>query len=98
MKEEDLDQIVGNDLILKEAYEELNRFSWSKADLRTYDSVDMKTSADKTPYEDGFGDGKKEIAQNFLKKGFSTEMIYKITGLSIEEIENLETPLLMPSS
>jgi predicted transposase/invertase (TIGR01784 family) len=97
-KEEDLDQIIGNDVILKRAYEELNRFSWSKGDLRTYDSVDMKSSADKTRYEDGVGDGKKEIAQNCLKQGLSIEMISKITGLSVEEIEALRALVPLISS
>jgi predicted transposase/invertase (TIGR01784 family) len=97
-KEEDLDQIIGNDLILKRAYEELNRFSWSKGDLRTYDSVDMKSSADRTRYEDGVGDGKKEIAQNSLKQGLSIEMISKITGLSKEEIEALRALVPLTSS
>ena len=95
-KEEDLDQIIGQDLILRRAYEELNRFSWSKGDLRTYDSVDMKTSADKTRYEDGIGDGKKEVAKKLLERGVSPKDIMDITGLSPEEIESLQVPFPLP--
>ncbi len=93
-KEEDLDRIIGNDLIVKRAYEELNRFSWSPGDLRTYDSVDRKANADRTRLEDAKDSGKKEkqieIATNCLKQGISPEMISTITGLSKEEIESLE--------
>ncbi len=95
--EEDLNQIIGKDTIIKKAYEELNRYNWSKEDLRTYDSVDMKMSADRTGLADarkeglieGEKKGKIEIARNSLKEGISKEMISKITGLSAKEIESL---------
>ena len=36
-QEEDLARIVGTDLIIQKAYDELNRFSWDDADLNTYE-------------------------------------------------------------
>jgi len=55
--EKDLDLIIGDDLIIKKAYEELNRFSWTPQELRTYDSIDMKQSADKAVNEMAFDKG-----------------------------------------
>lgn len=44
-------------------------------------------------YDDGYDDGAKakeiEIAKNFLKDGISIDVVSKNTGLSIEEINNL---------
>jgi predicted transposase/invertase (TIGR01784 family) len=45
--ESDLPSIVGNDGIIQRAFNELDRFAWSIDDIRNYDSIDMKRSADK---------------------------------------------------
>ena len=37
--EKDLSKIIGRDLVLERAYEELNRFSWNEVELRTYDQA-----------------------------------------------------------
>jgi predicted transposase/invertase (TIGR01784 family) len=36
--EKDLQQIVGKDPIIERAYEELNQFSWSEEELRSYEA------------------------------------------------------------
>ena len=36
-EEKDLAHIAGNDLVIQQAYEELNRFSWSEGELNTYE-------------------------------------------------------------
>jgi len=45
--EKDLEKLASDDLIIKKAYQELDRFSWTQEELRTYDSMDMKRAADK---------------------------------------------------
>lgn len=35
--EEELEKIIGSDLIIKKAYEELNRFNWSEKEFITYE-------------------------------------------------------------
>jgi len=40
--------------------------------------------------EEGRNDSKVEIAKNLLVEGSSKELINKVTGLSLEEIENLQ--------
>ena len=48
----------------------------------------------KTWYEDGVEDGKKEkaleAAENFLKEGIQPETIAKCTGLSLEQVQELQ--------
>jgi predicted transposase/invertase (TIGR01784 family) len=100
--EKDIAKLVGDDLILGRAYEELNRFGWTPAELREYDSVDMKRSADKAvlqaAIEDGIeigkikgkSEGKIEIAQRMIDKGIPLEEVSELAGLSIEELHKLE--------
>ncbi len=100
-EEKDLEDIIGNDLIIKRAYEELNRFSWTSEELRTYDSIDMKQSADKAINDMAFDKGKDEgrtegateekrkNALGMKNEGVSIEIIQKITGLTKEEIDSL---------
>lgn len=35
--ENDLEQIIGSDAVIKRAYEELNQFNWSEVELYTYE-------------------------------------------------------------
>jgi predicted transposase/invertase (TIGR01784 family) len=56
-KEEDLEDIVGTDFIIRRAYEELNRYAWSSEELRTYESIDMKQSADRAILEGKYNEG-----------------------------------------
>jgi predicted transposase/invertase (TIGR01784 family) len=91
--EKDLSQLVGEDLILGRAYEELNRFGWTPEELREYDSIDMKRSADKAVLqaakEDGKIEGKIEIVRSMIGKGLCLEEVGELTGLSIEELNIL---------
>jgi predicted transposase/invertase (TIGR01784 family) len=105
--EKDLSKIVGNDLILERAYEELNRFSWTTEQLREYDSVDMKRWADKgvleAAKEDGLTEGieigetrgikkgKIETAKKLLIKGMTLKEISEVTGLLLEDLSNLSS-------
>ena len=45
--------------------------------------------AENKGYDEGRKDEKVEIAKKMLEKGNETEDISKVTGLNIEEIENL---------
>jgi len=101
-KEQDLKNIIGKDFIMKRAYEELNRFSWTTEDLWNYNSVDMKQSADRAIQEGAFDRGKEEgreegreegiekVAKNMLAQGIDVEIIASVTGFSKEEIKRLQ--------
>ena len=53
----------------------------------------------KTWYEDGVEDGKKEkaleAAENFLKEGIQPETIAKCTGLSLEQVQELQKKIMI---
>lgn len=58
--ENDLEVIVGNDFAIKRAFDELNRFSWTLEELRSYDSVEMKRASMKAIMEGERKEGKEE--------------------------------------
>ena len=97
-REEELEEIVGKDLVIKKAYDELNRFSWSEQDLLYYESVDMKICSDlaalEAAEERGIEKGRKEekliIAMKLLARGMSIEEVSEMTELAIEEAQSLE--------
>lgn len=89
-KEEDLEKIIGSDMIIKRAYEELNRFSWSPEELRTYDAIDMKQSADKAILEGAAEKKTREIARNLLAQKVDHQTIIVVTGLSLQDLKELE--------
>ncbi len=80
--EAEVEAIVGADLILKRAYEELNRFGWSQEELRGYDSVDMKRESDKAclwgaeekGLQKGLARGRKEGKKEGIKEGIAKGM------------------------
>lgn len=88
--EKDLEAIIGDDLIIKRAYEELDRFAWTTEELRTYDSIDMKQSADKACNDKAFEKGATEATQNIArtmkKMAIAVDSIAEATGLTVEEI------------
>lgn len=100
-EEKDLDEIVGDDLIIKRAYEELNTFSWSEEELRLYDGVDMKRWSNKAVNDMAFDKGvekgeeigttktTRNIAGAMKKMGIEVNKIAEATGLTKEEIDNL---------
>ena len=100
--EKDLDEISGDDFIIKRAYEELNRFAWSPEELRTYDGIDMKQSADKAVKaqafdrgrekgrEEGKEEGKEENKRENINKMFTNgatiPMIAKLLDITEDEV------------
>lgn len=68
-QESDLTTIVGSDQIIGRAYEELNRYSWTTEELRTYDGIDMKKSAIKAGMEGSYDIGHQKGHQKGLREG-----------------------------
>nr|WP_255359860.1 Rpn family recombination-promoting nuclease/putative transposase [Wolbachia endosymbiont of Laodelphax striatellus] len=116
--EEELERIIGSDLIIKRAYEELNRFNWSEKEFIAYEQ-EIKRIRDEQAvlaqklddakhegiqigeekgrkegiqigHEKGKIEGKIEVAKNSLKAGVSIDVITQITGLSTDEIKQLQ--------
>jgi len=70
--EKDVPLIVGTDIILQRAYDELNRFSWTVEEMRAYDSVDMKQAADRAVLRAAKEEGIQETLLFLLKQKFKT--------------------------
>jgi predicted transposase/invertase (TIGR01784 family) len=103
--EADLRKLIGSDLVIERAYEELNQFNWTEEELLTYEQetkriMDNKAAEDymlKQAKSEGKAEGKAEgkteekveIAKAMLLDGDTVEKVAKITGLSIDEIQKL---------
>jgi len=104
--EADLERIIGSDIVIKQAYEALNQFNWSEAELIAYEE-EIKRILDNRAAEayqiekgreegraEGEAKGKAErniaIAKNLLQAGVSISVIALSTGLSPAEIEQLK--------
>ncbi|WP_353277469.1 Rpn family recombination-promoting nuclease/putative transposase [Wolbachia endosymbiont (group B) of Villa cingulata] len=99
--EEDLKKIIGSDLIIGRAYDELNQYNWSKEERLAYDQAKKRTDDYLSSLEEklhegiqiGHQKGRKEreieVAKNLLKAGVSIDIIAQTTGLTVDEIKNL---------
>lgn len=101
--EKDLNKIIGHDLIIKKAYEELNRFNWQEEELNAYNAVIKKemdyNAAMEQKYDEGVATGrievKKEIILDMLAEELDVNLIAKLTGLTISEINNFKKQLIV---
>src|SRR3989338_5172449 len=59
-EEEDLAGIIGEDLIIRRAYDEISQYAWTPEELRYYDSIDMKHSANEAVMQGAWDGGKAE--------------------------------------
>ena len=67
--EKDLEILIGKDLIIKRAYDELDRFSWTEKELNSYESIEMKQMADEAVKEASFDKGVEEGIEKGIEKG-----------------------------
>ena len=102
----ELAQIIGSDLIIKRAYDELDRYAWSDDELRAYETSEMHhisyLATLETAKEDGSREGEaiglekgeaigiEKTARKLVGLGIDFESIMKATGLSLEKIEQLK--------
>jgi predicted transposase/invertase (TIGR01784 family) len=95
--DKDIRKIAGKDVIIERAYNELDRYSWTLEELRTYDSIDMKKFADKAIFEGARLEGKKEaivdIARDLIRKKYGIDTIMDITGLNAEQVKAIEAEI-----
>lgn len=88
---------------LKIAYLEADKHLWSKKDLEAYEYARMRETDEKTEkmkaeqvgfqkgMEKGVEKNKIETALKAIQKGLDNEFIKELTGLSVQEIENLRS-------
>ncbi|WP_339047307.1 Rpn family recombination-promoting nuclease/putative transposase [Candidatus Mesenet endosymbiont of Phosphuga atrata] len=58
-REEDLDKIVGSDVIIKRAYEEMNKFNWSEEELLAYEQRKKRLMDEIAALAEKFDEGLK---------------------------------------
>ena len=92
--ESDLEKLVGKDMIIERAYDELDRFHWNEEELLTYDQAEkyegayIASMAQKYDeglekgLEKGREEGIEKVARNMLAKGIDVETIASVTGLT----------------
>jgi predicted transposase/invertase (TIGR01784 family) len=82
-----------NDEGLKSAYQEADRHTWTKEELEEYEYVRMRETdevAEKLLVKEKAKLSKQiENAQNGISKGYDNQIISDITGLTVEQVEQL---------
>jgi predicted transposase/invertase (TIGR01784 family) len=78
---------------LKAAYTEADRHTWKKVDLEAYSYARMREVDEITREIFVIEKSKKEVAKNAILEGANDSFIAKITGLTLEQIEELRKKL-----
>lgn len=93
----DIEHLIGEDMIIKRAFEAIDQAAWTEEEKRTYDSI-VKRDMDNLAVEEqkledaemrGEAIGVEKTARNLLSMGIDKDSIAKATGLSLEKIEQL---------
>ncbi len=69
MSDADLKKLTGKDVIIKEAFDQLERFSWTKEELNTYDQVQKRERDNRSALLYAKQEGLKEGIEKGIKKG-----------------------------
>ncbi|MGL9718923.1 MAG: Rpn family recombination-promoting nuclease/putative transposase, partial [Wolbachia sp.] len=112
--EKDLKKIVGDDVIIGQAYDQLVKYNWSDDERALYEWNKKNENDNVSCLNQKFNEGIKvgqekgreegiqigeekgreaekiEVAKNLLKAGVSIDLIAESTGLSLDEIEQLQ--------
>ncbi|MDE5067167.1 hypothetical protein OZD63_03670 [Wolbachia endosymbiont of Drosophila leontia] len=88
--EEDLKKVVGSDVIIGKAYNELNQYNWSEEERFTYDQNKKREDDNLSCIMQSRIEGKIEVAKNLLKAGISIDIISQTTSLPQAKIEQLQ--------
>ena len=90
-------KLIGSDLVIERAYEELNQFNWTEEELLIYEQetkriMDNKAAEDymlKQAKAEGKAERDIEIAKNLLSQKVDVNTISAATGLSVSDIQKL---------
>jgi len=74
---------------IKDAFNLLDKYGWSKEELEVYDTISIYRQDEKGRLEQAKIEGKIETALKMKEKGFDIKLISEITGLTNNEIEKL---------
>jgi len=103
---EELNKIIGKDVIIKKAYTELDRFHWSPQALLSYEESEKRIndylSSLGQKFIEGVEEGARknqiETVENMLEEKFPLSAIAKATRLSLEEVKKIQASTKKTSS
>ncbi len=75
--EKDLDKIVGSDVIIKRAYEEMNKFNWSEEELLAYEQMKKRIMDEIDAFAQKFDEGVRVGHEKGRQEG-RQEGIYRL--------------------
>ena len=97
--EEDLEKLIGSDLVIKQAYDALSQFNWSEPELLAYDE-EIKRIRDNIAaldyqydkgIEKGIEKGMFKIAKDMIAKNYPLSDISSLTAISLDELQKLKS-------
>ena len=93
--EEDLEKLIGSDVVIKQAYDALSQFNWSEPELLAYDE-EIKRIRDNIAaldyqYEKGIEKGMFKIAKDMIAKNYPLSDISSLTAISLDELQKLKS-------
>ena len=77
---------------IEEAYYTLERYTWSEAEILAYEDAALAVVDSENAIEVAHQKGIEKVARNLLSQGIDETVITTATGLSLEEIQNLNKP------
>jgi predicted transposase/invertase (TIGR01784 family) len=99
---EEMEHLIGKDIIIKKAFQAIDQASWTEEELRTYEKL-VKNELDNLAVEQqkiedaeargearGETRGKAELLRMMIKQGKTNEEIIAFTGLTREQLEELK--------
>ena len=95
--EAETSQIIGSDAVMKRAYDELNRYSWTQAELNTYEQEEKRELDALAIRAQLLAEGEAskglDVAKKLIKLGVDENVIIDATGLTREEVLSIKQSL-----
>lgn len=91
-------RIIGSDAVMKRAYDELNRYSWTQAELNTYEQEEKRELDALAIRAQLLAEGRAkgeiskgiDVAEKLIKLGVDVNVISDATGLTREEVLSIK--------
>ncbi|MDN5247797.1 MAG: Rpn family recombination-promoting nuclease/putative transposase [Wolbachia endosymbiont of Tyrophagus putrescentiae] len=95
--EQDLQKIIGNDVIIGKAYDILNEFNWTKEERFAYDQAKKRTNDYLSTLNEklnegihiGKEEGKIEVAKAMFAAKMDIDTVARLSGLSIDKLKEI---------
>ena len=94
---QELEKLIGSDLIIRQAYKALDQFYWTEEQLNAYerekksqlDAQALLEGAEAKGVAKGRVEAMKEVAKKMLAQGLTIETVSSMTGLTQNDLKGL---------